>query len=142
MTHPSAFLRRRSVLQGALAAAGLAVASAALAADPLPSATLEEARAALQAPGQVMVIDIREPDEHAQGVAPGARLVPMKQVAAHWATLVPDKNKPVLLVCRSQNRSSALAKALREQGITNVRYVEGGMNEWARRGWPMVKPAR
>lgn len=133
---------RRLFLLGALAAVGLAAAGGVLAADALASATLEEARAALQTPGQALVIDIREPDEHAQGVAPGARLVPMRQVAAQWAALVPDKNKPVLLVCRTQNRSSALAKALREQGITNVRYVEGGMSEWARRGWPLVKPAR
>ncbi|EHR68981.1 Rhodanese-related sulfurtransferase [Burkholderiales bacterium JOSHI_001] len=142
MTHASSFLLRRFVLHGALAVAGLAAAGGVLAADALPSATLEEARAALQAPGQTLVIDIRETDEHAQGVAQGAKLVPMRQVAAQWASLVPDKNKPVLLMCRTQNRSSALAKALREQGITNVRHVEGGMSEWARRGWPMVKPGR
>ena len=35
----------------------------------------------------------------------------------------------------------AVWQALREQGYTNVRYVEGGMSEWARRGLPLVKPA-
>ena len=137
-----ALLRRRFVLAGLLTSAGWGVAGAARAAEPLPPATLEDVRAALQSPGQALVIDVREPEEHAQGVAPGATLVPLRQVAAQWSRLVVDKNKPVLLVCRTQNRSSALAKALRDQGITNVRYVEGGMSEWARRGWPLVKPAR
>jgi rhodanese-related sulfurtransferase len=137
MFHHPARLRRRLVLASLLTAAG-----AVLAADPSPPATLEDVRAALQSPGGALVIDVREPEEHAQGVAPGATLLPMRQVAAQWSRLVVDKNKPVLLVCRTQNRSSALAKALRDQGITNVRYVEGGMSEWARRGWPLVKPAR
>jgi rhodanese-related sulfurtransferase len=44
-----------------------------------PSVTLEEARAALEAPSAV-VIDIREPSEHATGVAKGARRIPMGQL--------------------------------------------------------------
>jgi rhodanese-related sulfurtransferase len=49
----------------------------------------------------------------------------------------------VLLICNTQNRSSATLRALRERGgYTNVRFVEGGMSEWVRRGWPTVAPAR
>jgi 3-mercaptopyruvate sulfurtransferase SseA len=29
---------------------------------------------------------------------------------------------------------------MREAGWSNVRYVNGGMSEWAKRGWPMFKP--
>jgi len=47
---------------------------------------------------------------------------------------------PVLLICRTQNRSSATLKLLRASGCGRVRYVDGGMSEWARRGWPMFKP--
>jgi rhodanese-related sulfurtransferase len=46
----------------------------------------------------------------------------------------------VLLICNTQNRSGAVIQALREAGWTNVRFVDGGMSEWARRGWPMVAP--
>jgi rhodanese-related sulfurtransferase len=45
-----------------------------------------------------------------------------------------------LLICNTQNRSRAVTQALQEQGFSNIRYVDGGMSEWARRGWPMVKP--
>ncbi|MDO9164690.1 MAG: rhodanese-like domain-containing protein [Rhodoferax sp.] len=46
----------------------------------------------------------------------------------------------MLLICNTQNRSSATLEALREKGYKHVRYVQGGMSEWARRGWPMTKP--
>ena len=49
--------------------------------------------------------------------------------------------RAVLLICNTQNRSRAVWQALRERGYTNVRYVEGGMSEWARRGLPLVMPA-
>jgi rhodanese-related sulfurtransferase len=59
----------------------------------------------------------------------------------HRAMEIPrDPSKPVLLICNTQNRSGATLRALREQGYGHVRYVHGGMAEWARRGWPMVKP--
>jgi len=44
------------------------------------------------------------------------------------------------LICRTQNRSSATFKFLREKGYTNVRFVQGGMSEWVRQGLQLVKP--
>jgi len=103
------------------------------------SVTLEQARAEQQA-GQALLVDIREPDEHATGVAPGARLLPMRQLPRRLAEL--PRDQPVLLICNTQNRSRATLDALRAQGWTNLRYVHGGMSEWVRRGWPTVKPGR
>jgi rhodanese-related sulfurtransferase len=102
--------------------------------------SLDFARAE-HAAGRVTLIDIREPDEHATGVAEGAQLLPMRQLASRIGELPKEANQPVLLICNTQNRSSATVRALRERGYANVRFVQGGMSEWARRGWPMVKPA-
>jgi rhodanese-related sulfurtransferase len=101
--------------------------------------TLEQARAEHEA-GRVLMIDIRESEEHATGVAQGVRLMPMSQVPQRMAEIPKQADQPVLLICNTQNRSRAVTEALREHGFTNVRYVAGGMSEWARRGWPMVKP--
>lgn len=101
--------------------------------------TLDVAREALQS-GRVVLIDVREPDEHARGVAPGARLLPMSQLRQRVGEIPVDPAKPVLLICNTQNRSAATLKALRPHGYGHVRYVQGGMSEWARRGWPLVKP--
>ena len=101
--------------------------------------SLDTARAEHEAK-RVTLIDIREPDEHATGVAAGAKLLPMRQLSSRIAEIPTDPNQPVLLICNTQNRSSATLRALRERGYGHVRYVQGGMSEWARRGWPMVKP--
>jgi rhodanese-related sulfurtransferase len=106
-----------------------------------PSAvTLEVARERVEG-GKVILFDVREPHEHASGVVAGARLLPMSQVNRRFTEIPNNPNQPVLLICNSQNRSSALLRALRETGsYGNVRVVDGGMSEWAKRGWPMVKP--
>jgi rhodanese-related sulfurtransferase len=105
----------------------------------LPNVSLEQARAEHEA-GKVLMIDIREPQEHATGVAQGVVLLPMSQVAQRVAEIPKQADQPVLLICNTQNRSRAVTEALQEQGFTNIRYVHGGMSEWAKRGWPMVKP--
>ena len=128
--------RRVLALLGALAASGAAYAAR----DP-DAMSLDAARAEHES-GRAILIDIREPEEHATGVAPGARLLPMRQIGARLAEIPLDPKKPVLLICNTQNRSGATLRALRERGYGHVRYVTGGMSEWARRGWPLVKPGR
>jgi rhodanese-related sulfurtransferase len=121
---------------------GLALAAtAASASSPLPDVvSLDEARARFEA-GEAILIDVREPREHATGVAAGARLLPMSQINQRLAEIPTDAGKPVFLICNSQNRSPVMLRALRNTGgYGHVRYVHGGMSEWAKRGWPMVKP--
>jgi rhodanese-related sulfurtransferase len=124
----------------ALTSAGLVLTALAvprLASAQGSSVSLDQARAEHEA-GQALLVDIREPEEHATGVAPGARLLPMRQLPARLAEL--PRDRPVLLICNTQNRSSATFDALRARGWTNLRYVNGGMSEWNRRGWKTVKP--
>ncbi|MGD9834084.1 MAG: rhodanese-like domain-containing protein [Piscinibacter sp.] len=105
------------------------------------SVSLEEARAAWES-GRALLIDIREPNEHATGVAAGALLLPMSQIGRRLAEIPVAPDEPVLLICNTQNRSSRTLRALRERGYGHVRFVNGGMSEWAKRGWPMVAPPR
>jgi len=91
--------------------------------------------------GPTIVFDIREPREHASGVIAGARLLPLSQVGHRFGEIPTDPGTPVYLICHTQNRSKALLGALLQRGsYDHVRIVEGGMSEWARRGWPLVKP--
>jgi rhodanese-related sulfurtransferase len=115
----------------------LALQGGALAASP--SVTLEQARAALEKSSAV-VVDIREPDEHASGVAKGALLIPMAQLEKRLSDITKSKTQPILLFCATQNRSSKMAEQLQAAGYTNASYVKGGMSQWSARGWPLVKP--
>ena len=76
-------LTRRAAMRGLLAAAaGLAAGTTARADDD--SVSLDAARAALEA-GSAVLIDVREPGETATGVAPGAQLLPMRQLGQRLA---------------------------------------------------------
>lgn len=130
--------RRQLVTGAALAVAALAAACTDVLANA-DAVSLEHARAEHEA-GRAVLIDIREPDEHATGVAAGAQLLPMRQLSRRLAEIPTDPKTPVLLICRTQNRSGTTLRALRERGYGHVRFVNGGMSEWARRGWPMVRP--
>jgi rhodanese-related sulfurtransferase len=101
--------------------------------------SLEVARAEHEA-GRALLVDIREPEEHATGVAAGARLLPLRQLKQRLHEIPTDPARPVLLICHTQSRSRATLRALRERGYGHVRYLNGGMSAWARRGWPLVKP--
>ena len=99
--------------------------------------SLEAARTALENTSQI-VIDIRETEEHATGVARGALLIPMSQLGKRLSQL-PAKQL-FLVICNTQNRSSRVVEQLHAAGYTNASYVKGGMSLWASRDWPMVKP--
>ncbi len=101
--------------------------------------SLEQARAEHES-GQVLLIDIRERNEHLSGVAPGAVLLPMSELAQKPALIPTNSTKPVLLICNTQNRSKATLEKLKQLGYQNVRYVEGGMSQWSAKGWPLVPP--
>lgn len=145
MNDPKTTARRRHLRAlGLLMAGGASALLAACssepdAADPL-RVSLEEGRQLFERQ-QVVMFDIREADEHATGVAAGARLLPMSQLQQRVNEIPKDPAQPVLVICNTQNRSSKVVQALKEAGWNNVRYVHGGMSTWARNGWPMVKPA-
>jgi rhodanese-related sulfurtransferase len=104
-----------------------------------PMVSLDDMRLALEN-ASTIVIDIREPYEHANGVAIGAVLIPMSQLGGRLAELPVPGGKPFWLICNTQMRSANVVAQLQNMGYTNASYVNGGMSLWARQAWPMVKP--
>jgi rhodanese-related sulfurtransferase len=117
----------------------LAALSACTGSNALEKVSLEQARIEHEG-GKALLIDIRERSEHLSGVAQGAMLLPMSELAQRQSLIPKNPAQPVLLICNTQNRSKATLDSLKRQGYQNVRYVEGGMSQWAARGWPLVPP--
>ena len=136
--HPTRVTRRSLALLGLATLAMTAGCSAQATPDPL-RISLEEGRQLFESK-QVVMFDIREPDEHATGVANGAQLLPVSQLNQRAGEIPKDPAQPVLIICNTQNRSSKVVQAMKEAGWTNVRYVHGGMSGWAEKGWPTIKP--
>ncbi len=85
---------------------------------------LEEHLAAVQ------VLDVREPEEYEGplGHIPGARLIPLGELAARSGEL--DAQKPVVAVCRAGGRSAQATTILRRAGLKKVANLAGGMLRW------------
>ncbi|WP_144627308.1 rhodanese-like domain-containing protein [Arthrobacter woluwensis] len=83
----------------------------------------------------VRILDVREDFEVAQGMIPGAVHIPMGQLQERLSEL--DPAVPVIAVCRSGNRSAAVADALSRAGY-KADTMAGGMTAWTRAGLPVV----
>ncbi len=88
-----------------------------------------ETVAELNAQGKITVIDVREDWEFAEGHIPGATLIPLGSLADRADEIPTDK--PVVLVCRSGNRSGQAFRFLSGEGFEDVHNMTGGMNAWS-----------
>ena len=86
---------------------------------------------------EVQILDVREPYEWAAGHVEGSIHVPLAQVMAGAGQEQLADDRPVLVICRSGNRSELAAVMLQARGI-DAHNVEGGMEAWARAGLPFV----
>lgn len=89
----------------------------------------EDARTMLE-DSSVVLIDVRTPEEFAEGHIEGALLLPVDEIDEESISeLVADKDTPVVLYCRSGRRSADAASKLVQLGYKEV-YDLGGINSW------------
>ncbi len=86
------------------------------------------------------VIDVREPDEHAQGMIPGTIYIPRGFLELRIEKAVPNRETPVVVYCAGGTRSLLAARSLVELGYSNVRSLAGGFTAWKRAGLPWKQP--
>ncbi len=75
---------------------------------------------------KAQAVDVREPDEYAVGHIPGAKLLPLGEVMSRAAEVLPDKDAPWLVYCRTGRRSADAVQKLDALGYTNI-YDLGGI---------------
>lgn len=109
-----------------------------VATSPLAPMTQEQLLTHLREhPDHLFVLDVRTPQEYAEGHVPGAVNVPHDQVAARLAEIPRDKD--VVLYCRSGRRAQAAADVLATHGYKRMTHLEGDMPAWIERGRPVEK---
>jgi rhodanese-related sulfurtransferase len=77
---------------------------------------------------KAQLIDVREPNEFANGHILGARNIPLTQLKARLKEVRPDK--PVYLYCQSGSRSGRAAQLLHKKGYKDLSHLEGGFKKW------------
>ncbi|WP_239110081.1 rhodanese-like domain-containing protein [Streptomyces anulatus] len=102
--------------------------------------TVEEARRHTRgAHAPAVLLDVRERDEWDAGRAPGALHAPLSALVAGAALPEAARGRPLVVICRSGNRSQQAVVLLRARGVEAV-DVEGGIRQWAAAGYPVVGP--
>ena len=87
----------------------------------------------------VTILDVRTPEEFAQGHLQKARLIPVGEIANRIGELSTLKDKQILVYCHSGNRSATACKILQKNGFTKVDNLDGGISAWTARGNKIVK---
>ena len=91
--------------------------------------TYQELQNKLNAQENFVLLDVRTLEEFNAGHIAGAILLPYDEINLKAATVLPDKEKEIVLYCRSGRRSAIAKKALVELGYKDVKDF-GGINRW------------
>lgn len=84
-----------------------------------------------------IILDVRSQEEYDEMHLEGAKLIPVDQLSSRLSEL--NKNKKILVYCRSGNRSKQASEILTKNGFNNVYNLEKGIIEWEKEGLPVVK---
>jgi rhodanese-related sulfurtransferase len=79
----------------------------------------------------LLLVDCREPEEHAVAAIAGSLLVPMSKWQEQHQILQPYRQQPVVVYCHLGVRSQRVVDWLREQGFTAAQSLAGGIDAWA-----------
>ena len=89
----------------------------------------EELQAKLAKRDNFVLLDVRTPEEFAEGHIAGAVLLPYDQVEQKATDILPVKDKSIIVYCRSGRRSAIAADSLRKLGYKDVKDF-GGISRW------------
>lgn len=95
-------------------------------------------RGAFERLDQIQLVDCREQYEWDAGRVEGAIHLPLNSIMAGAGSEL-DATKPVVVICRSGNRSELAATMLQARGF-EAYNLEGGIEAWAREGLPYSAP--
>jgi len=96
----------------------------------IPTWTVDEVRTYLElhGPDEYTLLDVRQPEEYAEGHLPGSRLLPVGELHQRMDEI--DRTKPVIVYCRSGMRAANGTGVLLNAGLDDVRNMAGGILAW------------
>ena len=86
-----------------------------------------------------LVLDVREEDEYKAGHVLGAILIPLGKLKDRVGDLEKHRDRPIVVVCRSGNRSATACVTLGKQGFTQAHNLAGGVMAWQKANLPLQK---
>lgn len=86
---------------------------------------------------QPLLLDVRTPGEYQRGHIKGSVLLPVQVLQKKIDTLAAYKDREILIYCASGNRSTVASRILIENGFEKIYNLRYGINDWARRKFPI-----
>ncbi|TVR87385.1 MAG: rhodanese-like domain-containing protein [Saprospirales bacterium] len=87
----------------------------------------------------VQILDVRTPREWNSGVVQNSILINLYDREFEEKVSQLSKDKPVVIICRSGNRSNSAMRAMANMGFTDIYNVRGGINSWSRAGYEIKR---
>jgi len=88
---------------------------------------------------KLVILDVRTPEEFAQGHVPGAINISHDKLQDRIGELMGEKDKDIVLYCRSGRRTGLAAETLRANGFQKLFHMEGDMQQWTEAKRPTEK---
>lgn len=92
--------------------------------------TTTELRSRLDAGEPVILLDVRQPEEHEEKNIPNSILIPLGELPDRIDELEPMRGKEIVVYCRSGNRSAQACLFLAANGYDDLKNLKGGMLAW------------
>jgi rhodanese-related sulfurtransferase len=89
-------------------------------------------------PDDLVILDVRTPEEFAEGHIDGAINIDIYEPSFHDDIDALDRDVPYVVYCRSGNRSGQATSLMGEMGFQSVQDVDGGVVSWTEAGLPLV----
>lgn len=104
----------------------------------IPEVPIADVLSAMTAGRRVVFVDVREPDEFAEGHIPGALNIPLRDAGPQWAEQFKGANY-VVSYCVKDFRGFEMAKALADAGVNNSVIMKPyGIKGWGKLGLPIT----
>lgn len=106
-----------------------------------PMITISELTQRLNDDQDILVLDVRTLQEYAGelGHIAGSRNIPVEELHQRLGELNGDRERPIMLVCRTERRSANAAEILNQAGFSRVGVLRGGMLQWNSAGLPIER---
>lgn len=87
----------------------------------------------------MVILDVREANDHAHSRIEGAINIPRGVVELEIEDTVPDKHKTIVAYCGGGGRSAMVADVLQQMGYDNVYSLQGGYKQWKEKPYPTLE---
>ena len=86
-----------------------------------------------------LILDVREDNEWAVGHIPNAKHIRLGQLSDQLSQLEKFKDQPIVVYCRSGNRSGRACALLKKAGFANANNLAGGITAWEQANLPITR---